>query len=117
VQLQATSGGVLVTWKLAEDSDGQELWRVYSPDDTTVFEEMADRAKRQCIVQASSEAVVNVFVSALNVYGMESQKVQAQGTAATWTGQPPAASPPPGYQEEESGGGDTGYLGHGGLQN
>lgn len=111
--LQAQSGprGILLTWKF---SQGYVLdiqrWRVYKDDENTLYAEINDRGTRQCFIETtagSTPPVVNLFVSSVNNLGVESQKVQAQGTAAVEAGAPSMPSTPPGYTSEASGGGST----------
>lgn len=104
---QSSSRSVLFTWKLAEKNDDQKFWNVYSPDETTMFDGGIDRATRQVTIPCSAGSSINVFISAVNDQGEESQKVQAQGSATAEASAPSVPSTPPGYSTESSGGGDT----------
>lgn len=117
LQLQSGPRGILLTWK---NPTGYTLdiqrWRVFKDDENTLYAEINDRGTRQCFVETTSGSTpptVNLFVSSVNNLGVESQKVQAQGTATTEAGAPSMPSAPPGYTSERSGGGstDTNYGG------
>lgn len=54
--------------------------------------------------------VNNFFVSALNSAGVESVKVQVQGSATAEAGAPSDPSVPSGYTEEAAGGGDLNFY-------
>jgi hypothetical protein len=86
-----------------------QRWRVYKDDENTLYAEVNDRGTRQHFIESTSGStppVTNIFVSSLNSLGIESQKVQAQGQAATEAGAPTMPSVPPGYTSGGAGGGD-----------
>lgn len=108
--LQSGPRGLLVTWNLPAGLNTDiQRWRVYKDNENTLYAEVNDRGTRQHFIEVtagSTPPVVNVFVSSLNALGIESQKVQAQGQAATEAGAPTMPSVPPGYTAAGSGGGD-----------
>jgi len=112
VNVQSASRGILVSWSLpAGFSDDINRWRVYKDTESNLYQEIANRATRQCFVEAtagSSPPTTNVFVSAMNALGYESPKIQAQGKATAEAGAPSVPSSIP------SGGGTSGGY-QGGL--
>ncbi len=108
---QSGPRGILVTWNLPSGFNTDiQRWRVYKDDENTLYAEINDRGTRQCFIETTSGStppVVNVFVSSVNNLGVESQKVQQQGKAATEAGAPSMPSVPPGYNSAGSGGGNT----------
>lgn len=106
---QSGPRGVLLTWNLpAGFNTDIQRWRVYKDDENTLYAEVNDRGTRQHFIEATSGAtppVTNFFVSSLNSFGVESQKVQVQGTAAVEAGAPSMPSVPPGYTSGGAGGG------------
>lgn len=106
--VQASALSVLISWSLpAGDSSDISGWRVYTPDEGTLAPggSIQDRGVRQLSVPGTSGLALNVFVSSVNALGVESTKVQAQGTSAAFAGAPPVPSAPPGYSS--TGGSDT----------
>ena len=104
--------GVLVTWNLPAGLNTDiQRWRVYKGDENTLYSEINDRGTRQCFIETTSGStppVTNIFVSSLNSLGVESAKIQSQGTAAVEASAPSMPNVPPGYNSGGSGGGDTG---------
>lgn len=118
---QAGPRGILLTWNLPERNylDIQR-WRVYKDDENTLYAEVTDRGTRSHFIEAtagSSPPVTNFFVSSINSLGVESPKVQVQGSAAVEASAPSMPSTPPGYTQTGSGGGNrtTDYSGSGGA--
>lgn len=114
IQTQPGPRVILVTWKLPTVSQDIAGWRVYKDDENTLFHEFHDRGTKQCVVEVSAGATpptVNVFVSSVNALGVESVKVQAQGSASVEAGAPTMPGVPPGYNNENAGGGSTGTGG------
>lgn len=112
---QSAPRGVLVTWNYPAVNFDIQRWRVYKGNEQTLFAEIKDRGTRQCFVDLTAGAsplVVNVFVSSLNSAGVESAKVQSQGSAIAEAGAPSLPTSPPEYNDVNSGGGDlsTDYL-------
>jgi hypothetical protein len=109
--VQQAPRGLFLTWSLPPGFNADiQRWRVYKDDENTLYAEINDRGTRQCFVEATAGAsppVVNLFVSSLNSLGIESQKVQVQGQAATEAGAPPMPGPPPGFTQGGAGGGNT----------
>lgn len=102
--------GILVTWNLPSgfNSDIQR-WRIYKGDENSLYAEVFDRGTRQHFIEStagSTPPVTNIFVSSLNNFGVESQKVQVQGVAAVEAGAPSMPSAPPEYTNTGSGGGN-----------
>ena len=57
---------------------------VYKQDESRLFEEIRDRGVRQKFIESTAGATppsVNVFISSINALGVESTKVQGQGSA------------------------------------
>ncbi len=113
VMLQPGPRGILAVWSLPAGFNSDIVrWRVYKNDENTLFTEIADRGTRQCFVDAtagSSPPVTNIFVSSINNLGVESTKVQAQGTAATEAGAPAMPTVPPGYNSGSGYNKNSGY--------
>src|SRR5947208_1043403 len=100
VILQAGPRGLLVTWNLPAGFNADiQRWRVYKDNENMLYADVNDRGTRQHFIEAtagSTPPTVNVFVSALNSLGIESQKVQSQGQASVEAGAPAMPSVPPG---------------------
>lgn len=98
---QQAPRGIFITWSLPNGFNADiQRWRVYKDTETSLYAESNDRGTRQCLIETTAGATpptVNIFVSSVNSLGVESQKVQIQGTAATEAGAPSMPSPPPGY--------------------
>jgi|SRR5580704_1141845 hypothetical protein len=113
-ELIAQSGprGILVTWSLPSGLNTDiQRWRVYKGDENTLYADINDRGTRQCFVEATAGAtppVTNIFISSMNMLGVESPKVQVQGAAIAEAGAPAMPSVPPGYTSGNSGGGSKG---------
>ena len=108
--LQQGPRGILATWNLpAGFNTDIQRWRVYKGDENTLYADINDRGTRQCFIESTAGATpptTNIFVSSVNNLGIESQKIQVQGTSATEAGAPTMPSVPPGYTQAGSGGGD-----------
>lgn len=103
LQAQASSRGILVTWAMP-DSDQNLIsgWKIYKDDDNTLFASISDRGARQYLIPAtagSSPPTVNIFISSVNPLGLESNRVQIQGSSTAETGAPSVASAPPGFSD------------------
>lgn len=109
--LQSGPRGVLLSWSLPAgmftDISG---WRVYKDNESTLYAELKDRGARQHFIEATSGATPptgNFFISSVNLFGVESQKVQVQGKSTVESGAPPMPPSPPGYTQGDAGGGNT----------
>lgn len=83
--LQSGPQGFLVSWSLPANFSDIVGWRIYKDDETSLFQEIRDRGIRQKFVNSTAGAtppVVNIFVSSVNALGVESAKIQAQGSAS-----------------------------------
>jgi hypothetical protein len=104
--------GIFLSWSLPSGFNADiQGWRIYKDDEATLYAEIKDRGTRQHFIETTAGTtppVVNVFVSSLNQLGMESAKIQAQGSALAETGAPAMPSSPPGYTQGGAGGGNTG---------
>jgi hypothetical protein len=110
VYAQPGSRKSLITWKLPVNSFRVARFRVYLGDESTLFRETPDIATRSAdipLTAGASPPVMNVFVSAVSVDGIESTKVQVQASSTAEAGAPSDPTPPPGYTSEGPGGGDT----------
>lgn len=109
---QPAPRGIFLSWSLpAGMTDDIAGWRVYKDDEKTLYVELHDRGSRQHFIETTAGAtppVTNLFVSSINALGVESRKVQIQGTALPESGAPAMPSSPPGYTSGRSGGGNTG---------
>jgi hypothetical protein len=109
--VQSAPRGVLLSWSLPSGFNTDiQSWRIYKDDEATLYAEIKDRGTRQHFIETTAGTtppVVNLFVSSLNQLGVESQRVQAQGSALAETGAPTMPSSPPGYTQGGAGGGDT----------
>lgn len=110
---QPASRGFLVSWSLPEGSRNKEIvsWRIYKDNENALYKEIADRGNRQVFVESTggnSPPKVAAFISSMNAYGRESNKVQIVSSAAVEVGvtAPPNPGAPPGYTAEGGGGGD-----------
>lgn len=110
--VQSGPRGMLVTWNLPTGFNTDiQRWRVYKGDENTLYAEVFDRGTREHFIEATAGAtppVTNIFVSSVNNFGIESQKVQVQGSAAVEAGAPSMPSVPPGYNDGGAGGGNKG---------
>ena len=98
VRTVASSRAVLLLWALPVPSADITGWRVYKGTELNLYREISDRGTRQCSVEGTQNAVMNLFVSSVNALGSpdgESSKVQAQGTPTAEAGAPGVASTPP----------------------
>lgn len=97
--VQAGPRGFLVSWVLPSGFVADiQRWRVYKGDENTLYSEINDRGTRQCFIEATAGATppqTNVFVSSINSFGAESQKVQIQGSATVEAAAPAMPTAPP----------------------
>lgn len=110
--LQAQSGSrkVLVTWDLPAKKDDISGWKIYTGTENGLLDTVRDGSVRQYAVPASSGATPstqNIFISSFNIAGIQSKKVQVQGTASVEASAPPDPTPPAGSPAS----GDTGVKG------
>jgi hypothetical protein len=106
---QSGPRGILVTWNYPAVNQDIQRWRVYKGNESTLYIEIKDRGTRQCFMDATAGAsppVVNIFVSSVNSFGMESPKVQIQATPIAEAGAPTLPGAPPEYTAVNSGGAD-----------
>lgn len=97
---QPGSRGVLLAWGLPAVFFDIVGWRIYKGDENTLYHELRDRGTRQMFVEATAGTTPpnnNFFISSMNAFGKESQKVQIQGKATAETGAPSMPGAPPGY--------------------
>ena len=115
---QAAPRGVLLSWSLPiGDSSDIRGWRVYKGDENTLYSAINDRGSRQFMVENTAGATpptANLFISSINALGIESPKVQVQGSAIAESGAPTMPPSPPGYSAGGAGGGDRGGGSSGG---
>lgn len=106
ISLAAQPGpqNLLVTWDYPPVNSDIQKWRVYKNDENTLFTEISDRGNRQCVVFGTNAVPLNVFVSSVNAFGMESPKAFVQGTPSAATAAVPGV--PSGYNSVASGGGN-----------
>lgn len=99
--VQSGPRGILVNWlPPANFSSDIAGWRIYKDDETKLFAEIKDAHTTQHFIEATSGSTpptVNIFVSSINALGVESPKIQAQGTAVVETGAPVMPATPPTY--------------------
>jgi len=110
---QAGPRGILLNW-LPPSGFSSDIagWRIYKDDETKLFAEIRDAQVTQHFIESTAGTtppVVNLFVSSFNRAGIESPKVQIQGTSLAETGAPSMPSTPPTYTTPYSGSsGNTG---------
>lgn len=114
IQVQSGPRGLFVTWGLPSGFNTDiQRWRVYKDNEAVLYAEINDRGTRQCFIEAtagSAPPVTNVFISSVNSLGVESQKVQAKGSATTEAGAPSMPGVPPGYTSGSGAGINSNYL-------
>ena len=112
VFIQSGPRGILVNWRFPSGYRGDIVgWRVYKDDENSLFCELHDTNTVQHFIETtagSAPPVVNVFVSSFNSLGIESPKVQAQGSAIAEAGAPIMPHTPPTYTKTYGSGGGTG---------
>lgn len=92
---QSAPRGVQISWALPPgDASDIAGWRIYKGDENTLLDRLPDRGTRQYIVPATAGATVSIFVSSVNALGVESTKVQVQGSAISESGAPAIPSLP-----------------------
>lgn len=103
--LVAQSGprGIFVTWGVPSGQNEDIVkWRVYRGYENTLYHELNDRGCRQIFVEATAGAsppATNIFVSSVNVLGIESTKILVVGKATTEASAPTMPQVPPGYND------------------
>lgn len=110
VQAQSGSRKLVVTWDLPDDRADIKGYKVYTGTERSLLDTIKDGNVRQYQIPASSGSTpttTNVFISAFNLAGIESKKVQVQGTATAEAGAPSDPPPPAGSPAS----GDTGKPG------
>ena len=114
---QAGPRGILLNW-LPPSGFSSDIagWRIYKDDETKLFAEIRDSAVTQHFIESTAGTtppVVNLFVSSFNRAGVESPKVQIQGSALAEVGAPSMPATPPTYTTPYSGpsGGAIGRTG------
>lgn len=99
--VQAGSRGILLNWRIpAKANIDIAGYRIYKDNENSLFAEVRDPNTTQHYIEAtagSSPPATNLFVSAINQLGQESNKVQIQGTASAESGAPVVPSTPPTY--------------------
>jgi hypothetical protein len=97
-----------ITWVGPADSRGIVGWRIWSPDENTLFDTSKDVAMRQVEIPLASNQKVFVAVSSFNALGRDSQKVPAiaSSNADLYDGASSGTNPvnPPDWPSEPQGG-------------
>lgn len=97
--LQPGPRGVLLNWRApAKGTIDIAGYRIYKDDENGLFAEIRDPGTLQHYIETtagSTPPVTNLFVSTVNKLGVESPKVNIQGTAITESGAPTMPSTPP----------------------
>jgi hypothetical protein len=110
LQAQSARAGILITWEFPAAFKDIAGWNIYKGTESQKQDGLKDPNTRQYFMPSSSGAtppIVNVFISAVNALGAESQKVQIQGKALVEVGAPANPNPPAG----SSSSGDAGANG------
>lgn len=100
--VQSGPRGILVNWRgpagFSEDIAG---YRIYKDTEQALFAEIRDLTTTQHFIETtagSTPPVVNLFVSSFNRLGVESPRIQVQGTSSVEAGAPVMPGTPPTYE-------------------